>query len=166
MGVSFNLVVDQIGRLIESLGVQPTQTHQRSLRVFEELEGGNNERSFRPRRVEVTTYEEEEFVEQYEPRPFVVRRNQDIDRVLRNSDVGRNNIVNVVEEVLTRSGVNVGLRRPNYSSPFPDYIRLAELPRGVRYLNLPSLLVMPMSRPLNISLGTKEKLTISPMMRV
>ena len=81
--------------------------------VLEELKGGNNERPFRPRRVEAPTYEEEEFVEQYEPRPVVVRRNQDVDRVLRNATVGRNNIVNVVEEVLTRSRVNVGLRRPN-----------------------------------------------------
>ena len=49
--------------------------------------------------------------------------------MLRNDTVGHKNIVNVVEEVLTRSRVNVGLRRPNYSSHFPDYIRQVELPR-------------------------------------
>ena len=60
MGVSLNPVVDQIGRLVDSLGVQPTQTQTRykPLRVFEELEGGND-RPFRSRRVEAPTYEEE-----------------------------------------------------------------------------------------------------------
>ena len=56
--------------------------------------------------MEAPTYEEEEYIEQYEPKPIVVSRNQDIDRVLRNATVGRNNIVNVVKEVLTRFGVN------------------------------------------------------------
>ena len=38
MGVTLNPIVDQIGRLIDSLGVQPTQTQMRhrTFRVFEE----------------------------------------------------------------------------------------------------------------------------------
>ena len=37
MGVSLNPVVDQIGKLIDLLGVQPTQACLRPLRVFGEL---------------------------------------------------------------------------------------------------------------------------------
>ena len=51
--------------------------------------------------METPTYDEEEFIEQHESRLVVVRRNQYVDRVLRNAIVGRNNIVNVVDEVLT-----------------------------------------------------------------
>ena len=97
MGVALNPVVDQIGKLIDSLGFQPKKMHHMPLRVFEELEGGKNEHPFRPQRVEVPTYEEEELVEQYKPNSVVVRRNQDADRVLRNATIGRNNIVSVVE---------------------------------------------------------------------
>ncbi|XP_058764800.1 uncharacterized protein LOC131638265 [Vicia villosa] len=64
----------------------------------------------------------------------MVRRYQDADQVLRNAKnmLGRNNIKNVVEEVLACNGLNLGLHRPNYSSPLPDYIWQAELPRGCK----------------------------------
>lgn len=62
----------------------------------------------------------------------MVRRNQYVDRVLRNANVRCNNIVNIVEEVLTRSGVNIVPQRPNYSSPLSNYIRHAKLSRGCK----------------------------------
>lgn len=68
---------------------------------------------------------------------MLVRRYQNGDGVLRNANnmLGRNNITNVVEEVLAHNGLNVGLHRPNYSSSFPDYIRHAEIPRGCKVPN-------------------------------
>lgn len=93
----------------------------------------NQDRTFRPQVVEPGSCEEEELVKQCEPRPVVVRRYQVGDRVLKNSSnmLGCNNIMNV-EEVLARSGLNVGLHRPNYLLPLSDYIRQPELPMGCK----------------------------------
>lgn len=90
MGIVFNPMVDQIGRTLESFGVQLVQTWHRPLgsnadRLEVKISVGNQERLFIPRVVEPITYENEELVEQCEPRTFVVRRYQDADRVLRNA---------------------------------------------------------------------------------
>lgn len=84
--------------------------------------------------VEPITYEDEELVEQCEPREVVFRRYQDANKMIRNANnmMRRNIIKNMVEEVLACNGLNVCLHRPNYSSPFPDYIRQAETPRGCK----------------------------------
>ncbi|XP_058784181.1 uncharacterized protein LOC131658950 [Vicia villosa] len=134
MGVIFNPMVDQIGRMLESFGVQPVQTRHRPLESNDDLPLGNQEHPFRLRVVEPVTYEDEEIIEQCEPRPVLVRRCQNVDRVLRNASnmLGRNNITNVVEEVLVCNGLNVGFHKPNYPSPLPNYIRQEEIPKGCK----------------------------------
>lgn len=59
---------------------------------------------------------------------------QDTNRILRNSNHlrGCNNIENIVEEVLVQSGLKFDLHRLNCFSPFPNYIRQEELPRGCK----------------------------------
>jgi hypothetical protein len=44
---------------------------------------------------------------------------------------GQNNIANVVETLLTQNGFfNLGLHRPNFVSPFSEYVTMEELPKG------------------------------------
>jgi len=44
--------------------------------------------------------------------------------------VGQNNIVNIVETLLTQNGFNMGLHRPNFVSALSEYVLMEELPRG------------------------------------
>jgi len=43
---------------------------------------------------------------------------------------GHNNIANVVENLLAQNGFNMGLRRPNFTSAFSEYVLMTELPRN------------------------------------
>jgi len=64
----------------------------------------------------------------------LVQRNQDPDQIVRQAQQvnleGQNNIANVVETLLTQNGFNLGLHRPNFVSPLPEYVTMEELPRG------------------------------------
>ena len=64
----------------------------------------------------------------------MVQRNQDPDQIVRQAQQvnleGQNNIANVVETLLTQNGFNLGLHRPNFVSPLPEYVTMEELPRG------------------------------------
>jgi len=66
--------------------------------------------------------------------PILVQRNQDPDQIVRQAQQvnleGQNNIANVVETLLTQNGFNLGLHRPNFVSPLPEYVTMEELPRG------------------------------------
>ena len=74
-------------------------------------------------------------VREEEPRRVVlVRRNQDADEVVQqvrqNDLIAPNNLAAIVERIMAQNGLNVGLRRPNYTSPLSEYILQTELPRG------------------------------------
>jgi hypothetical protein len=66
--------------------------------------------------------------------PILVQKNQDLDQIIRKAQQinleGQNNIVNVVETLLTQNGFNLGLHRPNFVSPLSEYVTMEELPRG------------------------------------
>ncbi|KEH16941.1 hypothetical protein MTR_0063s0070 [Medicago truncatula] len=65
--------------------------------------------------------------------PILVQRNQDPDQIVRQAQQvnlqGQNNIANVVETLLTQNGFNLGLHRPKFVSPLPEYVTMEELPR-------------------------------------
>ena len=67
-------------------------------------------------------------------RVVLVNRNQDADEILQgcrqNDMVGNNNLAALVERIMARNGVNLGMCKPNYTSPFSEYIQQTELPRG------------------------------------
>lgn len=62
----------------------------------------------------------------------MVNRNQNVDDIIHNvghDDVAANNtLASIVERIMVQNGVNFGLRRPNYTSPFSEYILQAEAP--------------------------------------
>lgn len=78
--------------------------------------------------------EDEEYIGQHNPRPVVVQRSQNADQVLRhvqqNNFGGHNNIINIFEQMLSQSGLNMGLHIPNFISPLSEYVRQTELARG------------------------------------
>ena len=66
--------------------------------------------------------------------PMLVNRHQDADQVVmqahQNNFEGHNNIVNVVEALLTQNDFNMGLRRPNFVLALSEYVLMTELPRN------------------------------------
>ncbi|XP_050909590.1 uncharacterized protein LOC127123415 [Lathyrus oleraceus] len=62
----------------------------------------------------------------------MVNRNQnadDIIRQVRHDDVAAdNNLAAIVERIMVQNGVNLGLRRPNYTSPLAEYILQTDAP--------------------------------------
>ncbi|KEH19703.1 hypothetical protein MTR_8g466990 [Medicago truncatula] len=66
--------------------------------------------------------------------PILVQRNQDPDQIVRQAQQvnleGQNNIANVVENLLTQNGLNLGLHRPNFVSPLSEYVAMEELSKG------------------------------------
>ena len=53
-----------------------------------------------------------------------------VRRAQQNNFGGQNYIVNLFEQILVQNGLNVGMCRPNFVSPFDEYIMQTELPRG------------------------------------
>lgn len=53
-----------------------------------------------------------------------------IRNVPQNNTGGRNNIANMVEQILAQNGINVGLHIPNFISALYEYVLKTELPRG------------------------------------
>lgn len=74
----------------------------------------------------VPNREEVEYVIQANPRPMMVHRNQDADKVLQNVQqnnfLRHNNITSMVEQILAQSGLNVDFHRPNFISPLSKYV--------------------------------------------
>ncbi|XP_050890060.1 uncharacterized protein LOC127095405 [Lathyrus oleraceus] len=62
----------------------------------------------------------------------MVNRNQNVDNVIRqirhDDTTTDNNLASMVERIMILNGVNFSLRRPNYTSPLPEYILQAEAP--------------------------------------
>ncbi|XP_050916265.1 uncharacterized protein LOC127131380 [Lathyrus oleraceus] len=62
----------------------------------------------------------------------MVNRNQNVDDVIqqiRHDDMAAdNNLAAMIERIMTRNGVNFGLRRPNYTSPLSEYILQTDTP--------------------------------------
>lgn len=68
------------------------------------------------------------------PHVVMVRRDQDPDNVIRQvrqqANAGKDNLENIVERIMVLNEANPGLRRPNFTSPFVDYVLQAKLSRG------------------------------------
>lgn len=68
----------------------------------------------------------------------MVQRNQNVDQVIRyvqqNNFARQNNITNMVEQIFSQNGLNMGLHRPHFISPLLEYVRLLELPKGWKVL--------------------------------
>lgn len=45
-----------------------------------------------------------------------------------------NNLAAIVERIMVQNGVNMGLDRPNYTSPLSEYVLQTKLPRGWKVL--------------------------------
>jgi len=75
-------------------------------------------------------------VNQGQPEVILVDRNNDVDEVGRNvqqQNIGvHNNIANLVENIMTQNGLNIGLHRPNFVSPLSELVLQSELPRGYK----------------------------------
>jgi len=69
--------------------------------------------------------------------PGLVNRRQDTYQVVvqarQDNYEGHNNIANVVENLLARSGFNMGLRTPNFRSALFEYVLMTELPRNWKF---------------------------------
>lgn len=67
-----------------------------------------------------------------EPRVVMVYMHQNADEVvrqIRRDDMATdNNLAAMVERTMARNGVDVGLHRPNYTSPLYEYVLQSELP--------------------------------------
>ncbi|AES96971.2 hypothetical protein MTR_5g043720 [Medicago truncatula] len=77
-----------------------------------------------------------EQMEQAHPEVILVDRNHDAVEVVRNiqqQNIGaRNNIANLVENIMAQNGLNVGLHRPNFVYPLSEYVLQTELLRGYK----------------------------------
>lgn len=71
---------------------------------------------------------------QAQPEVILVNRNHDGDEVVRNvqqQNLGaHNNIVNLVQTIMTQNGLNIGLHRPNFVFALSEYVLQTEFPRG------------------------------------
>lgn len=50
--------------------------------------------------------------------------------IQQNNFEGKNNIANVVEQILAQNDLNVGLHRQNFSFALSEYVLQTELPKG------------------------------------
>ena len=68
----------------------------------------------------------------------MVNRNQNVDNVIRkirHDDMAtNNNLKAMVKRIMVRNGVNLGLRRPNYTSPLSEYILQTDTPPRTKIL--------------------------------
>ncbi|XP_050890388.1 uncharacterized protein LOC127095791 [Lathyrus oleraceus] len=75
---------------------------------------------------------EQQIPREMEPRVVMVNRHQNADefvqQIQRNDMAVDNNLVAMVERIMARNGVDVGLHRPNYTSPLSEYVLQSELP--------------------------------------
>lgn len=44
--------------------------------------------------------------------------------------LGENNLAVIVKRIKVQNGMNLGMQRPNYTSPLSEYVLQMELPRG------------------------------------
>jgi len=77
-----------------------------------------------------------ELVIQGQPEVILIDRNDNADEVVRNGqqqNMGvHNNIANLVENIMAQNGLNIGLHRPNFVSPFSELVLQSKLPRGYK----------------------------------
>jgi len=73
---------------------------------------------------------------QGQPEVILIDQNDNPDEVVRNvqqQNIGvHNNIGNLVENIMTQNGLNIGLHRPNFVSPLSKLVLQSELPRGYK----------------------------------
>lgn len=79
-----------------------------------------------------------------EPRVVMENRHQNVDELVQqircDNMAAANNLAAMVERIMARNGVDVGLHRLNYMSLLFEYILQEELPLGEKFLNSPSFL--------------------------
>jgi len=73
---------------------------------------------------------------QGQPETILIDRNDNADEVFRNvrqQNIGEhNNIANLVENIMAQNGLNIGLHRPNFVSPFLELVLQSRLPKGYK----------------------------------
>ena len=69
---------------------------------------------------------EQQIPREREPRVVLANRHQEADeliqRIWRNDMETNNNLTTMVERIMAQNGVDVGLHRPNYTSPLSEYV--------------------------------------------
>lgn len=73
-----------------------------------------------------------QIVEQWLPREVerrlirMVNRNQDVDQVVhqvrQGNMLGEDNLTTIVKRIMAQNGVNIGLKRPSYTSHLLEYV--------------------------------------------
>lgn len=75
---------------------------------------------------------------------MIENRHQNVDELVQQIRHDKmetdNNLAALVERIMAQNGVDVGLHRPNYTSPLSEYVLHAELPLGGKSLNSLSFL--------------------------
>ncbi|XP_058758287.1 uncharacterized protein LOC131631508 [Vicia villosa] len=146
---TYQKISSQIGRMADFLGVPQNRrrnnqsTYQEGDPVLEQVQTAVP--SSRPAPVErnqvvdletqnQTTNVARQAIPQQQPRVVVVGRDEHPDevvhRVRRDNLATENSLTAMIERIMANNGLNTGLRRPNYTSPIPEYIMQIELPRG------------------------------------
>ncbi|XP_050875992.1 uncharacterized protein LOC127079657 [Lathyrus oleraceus] len=84
----------------------------------------------------------QEVPEEQPRRVMMVNRDQNADEVIhrvrqvihrvRQENMMENNLTTMIERIMAQNGLNIGLRRPNYTSPLSEYVLQTELPRGCK----------------------------------
>ncbi|XP_050918930.1 uncharacterized protein LOC127136417 [Lathyrus oleraceus] len=68
------------------------------------------------------------------PPTIMVNRNHVVDQfvhqVRQGNMLGENNLATIVKWIMAQNSVNMGLQRPNHTSPLSEYVLQTELPRG------------------------------------
>ena len=94
----------------------------------------------------------------------MVNRNQNVDEVIyqvrQDNMAAENNLTAMVERIMVRNSVNIGLCRPNYTSHLSEYILQTEFPKGWKVPNFTKSLVTPANQLSNIWPGTLSRLRI------
>ena len=146
---SYQLLAQQMGRIAEFFGTPtppnytipqiPSVVNQPNVRVQNQgiriNEPEQPQIAHQPVQ-QVTQPLGEGIVGRNNPPVVMVQRHEDPDQVVRRVQQqnfgGQNNIAQIVENILVQNGVNIGTRRPTFTSPLSEYILETEIPRGTK----------------------------------
>jgi len=127
---SYQALLTQMGRIADFFAPsQPvTQIQNRQLlRLVEQMV---------QRQQPVPQPQPVEPVIQVQPETILVERNDNADEFVRNIQQqnirAHSNIANLVENIMTQNGLNIGLHRPNFVSPLSELVLQSDLPRGYK----------------------------------
>jgi hypothetical protein len=133
---SYQALATQIGRIADFFA--PPQTVYERILQIQNTQPVQIVEPIVQRHQHVPRHQPIEPMVQAHPKVILVDRNHDADEVVRNIQQqnfgAHNNIANLVENIMAQNGLNVGLRRPNFVSPLPEYVLQTELPMGYKIL--------------------------------